>query len=207
MARLLASNVNATQRQCLRSGLWEMVYVMFSLPFTVVLCAIKMSSSFIASTSVRLLFLSPPMFAFMFEESIYGGRLSSLLLHATKRSVIIIYRCFFIFSGMLVYGCLIIFQFIYNKVCIFNLLRYSAWMVIKKGVPEIFPDTPCIFVSFEVLFLHCLAVAAEELVHATCGVDELCLTCIERVRCVRDFELDKRVCLTFKFYCLLGVAG
>ena len=44
-----------------------------------------------------------------------------------------------------------------------------------------------------VLLIVTLCVAAHKLIHTTCGVNQLHLTSVERVRCVRDFHLVHRI--------------
>ncbi len=55
----------------------------------------------------------------------------------------------------------------------------------------------------EELLLLCVSLV--ELINTTCGVNELHLTCVEWVRCVRDLELYYWVLNTFDFDCLLCV--
>ena len=50
-----------------------------------------------------------------------------------------------------------------------------------------------------------LCVSLVELINTTCGVNELHLTCVEWVRCVRDLELYNRVLNALDFDGLLGV--
>lgn len=52
-----------------------------------------------------------------------------------------------------------------------------------------------------------LCVSLVELVNATCCVDELHLTCVEWVRCVRDFELYNRISNSIDFDSLLCVCA
>ena len=48
--------------------------------------------------------------------------------------------------------------------------------------------------------LRSLTVAAHELIDTTCGVNELALTCIERVRGARDFYFYHWVSFAFELY-------
>ena len=64
----------------------------------------------------------------------------------------------------------------------------------------------CVSVAKRDLFLLVfLAVAAIEFINAAGGVDELHLTSVERVRCVRNLDLYYRVLNTFDSDGLLGV--
>ena len=56
-----------------------------------------------------------------------------------------------------------------------------------------------------ILFAN-LAVAAHELVYATCRVNELALARVERVRGAGDFDFYHRVSFAFKLYCLCSLA-
>ena len=51
--------------------------------------------------------------------------------------------------------------------------------------------------------LRSLTVAAHELINTTCGVNELALTCVERVRGARDFDFYHWVSFAFEFYCII----
>src|SRR5574344_1929648 len=57
------------------------------------------------------------------------------------------------------------------------------------------------------LFLTSLTVAVHELINTTCRVNQFALTCIEWVRCTRDFDFYHWVSFTFKFHCLCCFAG
>ena len=59
----------------------------------------------------------------------------------------------------------------------------------------------------ELLASAALCVAAHELINASCSINQLRLTGEERVRSVRDFNLDQGIGLTFEFDCLLGSAS
>ena len=50
------------------------------------------------------------------------------------------------------------------------------------------------------LLLRSLTVAAHELINTTCGVNELALTSIERVRGARDFDFYHWVSFAFELY-------
>ena len=56
--------------------------------------------------------------------------------------------------------------------------------------------------SKDILLLQ-LTVAVHEAVYATCSVDQLVLTRIERVRSARDFDLYHWISLAFKLYCII----
>ena len=60
-------------------------------------------------------------------------------------------------------------------------------------------------VAREELFFLLLAVTAVEFINAAGGVDELHLTSVERVRCVRNLDLYYRVLNAFDSDGLLGV--
>lgn len=49
------------------------------------------------------------------------------------------------------------------------------------------------------LLLQTVAVAVHELVHTTCRIYQFGFTCVERVRCVGDFQLYQRIGLAFEF--------
>ena len=53
------------------------------------------------------------------------------------------------------------------------------------------------------LLLRSLTVAAHELINTTCGVNELALTSVERVRGARDFDFYHWVSFAFEFYCII----
>ena len=59
----------------------------------------------------------------------------------------------------------------------------------------------------QIRLLAGLCVAAHELVHATSGVHQLVLTCVEGVRGVRDFQLYYGVFLTFEHNGVVCLAG
>ena len=62
-----------------------------------------------------------------------------------------------------------------------------------------------LFISKLLLLLRSLTVAAHELINTSSGVDELALTCIERVRGAGDFYFYHRVSFAFEFYCVVGL--
>ena len=51
--------------------------------------------------------------------------------------------------------------------------------------------------------LRSLTVAAHELIDTSCGVNELALTSIERVRGARNFDFYHWVSFAFEFYCVI----
>ncbi len=57
------------------------------------------------------------------------------------------------------------------------------------------------------LFFLAVAVTAHELVHTTCGVNELLLAGEERVRAAGDFKLHEGVSHAINFDCLLSGDG
>ena len=59
------------------------------------------------------------------------------------------------------------------------------------------------FSKDNILFLRSLTVAAHELIDTTCGVNELALTSIERVRGAGDFDFYHWVSFAFEFYCVI----
>ena len=54
-----------------------------------------------------------------------------------------------------------------------------------------------------ILLLRSLTVAAHELINTTCGVNELALTSVERVRGAGDFDFYHRVSFAFEFYSVI----
>ena len=58
-----------------------------------------------------------------------------------------------------------------------------------------------------ILFLRSLTVAAHELINAASRIDKLALTCIERVRGVRNFDFYHRVSFAFEFYGVICLCG
>ena len=50
-------------------------------------------------------------------------------------------------------------------------------------------------------------VTVAELINTTCGINKLNLTCVERVRCVRDFKLVQRILNTINNYGFFCVSG
>ena len=54
-----------------------------------------------------------------------------------------------------------------------------------------------------ILLLRSLTVAAHELIDTSCGVNELALTSIERVRGARNFDFYHWVSFAFEFYCVI----
>ena len=65
------------------------------------------------------------------------------------------------------------------------------------------------FINFAViiLLLRSLTVAAHELIDTTCGVNELALTSVERVRGARDFDFYHWVSFAFELYGVICLCG
>ena len=73
-------------------------------------------------------------------------------------------------------------------------------MNIKKGPHICEPFLPYVL---EELLLLCVSLI--EFVNATCSVDELHLTCVEWVRCVRDLKFYNWILNALDLDCLLSV--
>ena len=88
---------------------------------------------------------------------------------------------------------------------------HVVFWIQKRQAPQ--GCLPLLFLR-SVRFLKCFpellagaSVAAHELVHATGGVHQLALTCIEGVRGVGDFQLDEGVSLAFELDGVVGLGG
>ena len=71
--------------------------------------------------------------------------------------------------------------------------RASLCRFTKKGVRKNRTPSSKQSQRLLVLLIVTLCVAAHKLIHTTCGVNQLHLTSVERVRCVRDFHLVHRI--------------
>ena len=76
-------------------------------------------------------------------------------------------------------------------------------MVKKRNRPKYISVDFLVPYVLEELLLLCVSLV--ELINATCSVDELHLTCVEWVRCVRDLELNNRILDALDFDGLLCV--
>lgn len=63
-----------------------------------------------------------------------------------------------------------------------------------------------LFIEEKLLF-HTVTVTAHELINTTGSVNQLRLTCVERVRGAGDFQLYQRISFTFEFDSLFRVAS